>query len=125
APGGRRSRPSPGGLRAELPRTAMGAAGTAAVRVRELTGREIIDLASLQDAVSMGYRIAEVRSKHRRGNYQVDEFGFDRTWTEALIPLFRILYRRYWRGPTPGIQGGAGRGPGLPAPHPSRRPPPG
>lgn len=100
-------------LRAELPMTAMGATGTAAVRLRQLTGREIIDLASLQDVVSMGYHVAEVRRKHRGGAYEVDEFGFDRTWTEALVPLFRILYRRYWRVETTGIEVVPSHGPAL------------
>jgi 1-acyl-sn-glycerol-3-phosphate acyltransferase len=27
----------------------------------------------------------------------IDEFGFDREWTEALLPFFRFLYRDYWR----------------------------
>jgi 1-acyl-sn-glycerol-3-phosphate acyltransferase len=100
-------------LRAELPVTAMSATGTAAVRLRQLTGREIIDLASMQDAVAMGYHVVEVRRKHRGGDYQVDEFGFDRTWTEALIPLFRILYRRYWRVETTGIEVVPSHGPAL------------
>src|SRR5438445_4962136 len=69
--------------------------------------------ASLQDTVAMGYHVAEVRHKHRGGDYQVDEFGFDRTWTEALIPLFRILYRRYWRVETSGIEVVPSHGPAL------------
>src|SRR5438132_4426414 len=61
----------------------------------------------------MGYRVAEVRRKHRGGNYQVDEFGFDRTWTEALLPFFRILYRRYWRVETSGLEVVPSHGPAL------------
>ncbi len=31
------------------------------------------------------------------GDYQVDAFGFDQRFTEALIPLMRPLHRHYWR----------------------------
>jgi 1-acyl-sn-glycerol-3-phosphate acyltransferase len=100
-------------IREELPMAAMSATGSAAVRLRELTGREVIDLASLQDLVSLAYHVNEVREKHRGGAYDVDEFGFDRTWTEALVPIFRVLYRKYWRVETSGIEVLPSHGPAL------------
>jgi 1-acyl-sn-glycerol-3-phosphate acyltransferase len=90
-------------LRKELPVTAMGATGTLAMRLRDLTGRDVIDLESLQELVSLGYRAADVRRTHRDGRYDIDDFGFDRDFTNAVVPLFRLLYKRYWRVATTGI----------------------
>jgi 1-acyl-sn-glycerol-3-phosphate acyltransferase len=75
----------------------MGATGALALRLRELTGRDVIDLESLQEVISVYYRLAALREQHRNGVFDVDDFGFDRELTEALIPLFRVLSRRYWR----------------------------
>jgi 1-acyl-sn-glycerol-3-phosphate acyltransferase len=84
-------------LRRDLPATAMAATGALALRLRELTGRDIIDLESLQEVISVYYRLAALREQHRNGVYDVDDFGFDRELTEALMPLFRVVARRYWR----------------------------
>jgi 1-acyl-sn-glycerol-3-phosphate acyltransferase len=100
-------------LRTEVPMAAMSATGTAAVRLREITGRDVIDLESLQDLVSLAYHISEVRTEHRGGRHKVDEFGFDRTWTEALVPIFRVLYRRYWRVETSGMSVVPSHGPAM------------
>lgn len=100
-------------LRDEIPVRAMSATGTLAVRLRELTGRDLIDLESLQEVVSLAYRTSEVRSAHRKGRYQVDDFGFDREWTETLLPIFRLLYRRYWRVETTGVHVVPSTGPAL------------
>src|SRR6202140_622111 len=84
-------------MRKELPLTAMSATGTLAMRLHDLTGRDVLDLESLQELVALGYRAAEVRSAHKRGAYNVDDFGFDRDYTNALVPIFRLLYKKYWR----------------------------
>jgi 1-acyl-sn-glycerol-3-phosphate acyltransferase len=34
----------------------------------------------------------------------IDEFGFDREWTESLLPLFTFLYRDYWRVQVRGLE---------------------
>lgn len=34
----------------------------------------------------------------------VDEFGFDREWTESLLPFFRFLYHDYWRVQVRGLE---------------------
>jgi 1-acyl-sn-glycerol-3-phosphate acyltransferase len=96
-----------------LPANAMSATGTLAFRLRELTGRDVIDLESLQDLVSVGYRAADVRSAHRAGRYQLDDFGYDPDFTNTLIPLFRLLYRRYWRVTTTGLENVPRRGAAL------------
>ncbi|MEO8898903.1 MAG: lysophospholipid acyltransferase family protein [Candidatus Dormibacter sp.] len=84
-------------LRRDLPSTAMAATGALALRLRELTGRDVIDLESLQEVMSVYYRLAALREQHRNGVYDVDDFGFDPELTEALMPLFRVVARRYWR----------------------------
>ena len=68
-----------------------------ALRLRELTGRDLIDLKSLQELMSVYYRMAAVREEHANNRYDIDDFGFDREWTEALMPIFRVVARRYWR----------------------------
>lgn len=100
-------------LQKELPIKAMTATGALAMRLRDLTGREVIDLESLQEVMSLAYRVAEVRASHRKGKYDVDEFGFDREWTEALLPVFRLMYKRYWRVETTGVHVVPSTGPAL------------
>jgi 1-acyl-sn-glycerol-3-phosphate acyltransferase len=75
-----------------------------ALKLRDLTGRDVIDLESLQDVMSVYYRAAAVREQHRHREYDIDDFGFGREWTEAIIPLFRVIYRRYWRVETSGLE---------------------
>lgn len=91
-------------LRRDLPAVAMGATGALAIRLRELTGRDVIDLESLQDVISVYYRLAALREAHRSGQFDVDDFGFDRELTEAILPLFRIVARRYWRVEVDGLE---------------------
>ena len=91
-------------LSRELPATVMSATGSLAVRLQELTGRDVIDLESLQDLVSFAYRAVEVRNQHRQGAHEVDEFGFDGDFTNALVPLARLVYRRYWRVDASGLE---------------------
>jgi 1-acyl-sn-glycerol-3-phosphate acyltransferase len=91
-------------LRRDLPATAMTATGMLALRLRELTGRDVIDLESLQEVMSVYYRAAAVREQHKRGEFDIDEFGFDREWTEALMPIFRVIFRRYWRVECGGLE---------------------
>jgi 1-acyl-sn-glycerol-3-phosphate acyltransferase len=40
---------------------------------------------------------AQLAQRRRRGESAVDEFGFDREWTETLLPLVAWVYRRWWR----------------------------
>ena len=81
----------------------MTAVGQLALSLRSLTGRDVIDLESLQELMSFAYRAVEVRRQHGRLQYTLDDFGFDREWAEALLPIFRIVYRRYWRVDATGV----------------------
>ncbi|HET9050637.1 MAG TPA: lysophospholipid acyltransferase family protein [Candidatus Dormibacteraeota bacterium] len=40
----------------------------------------------------------------REGSDTVDEFGFDREWTEELLPFFAFLYRKWWRVEVRGLE---------------------
>jgi 1-acyl-sn-glycerol-3-phosphate acyltransferase len=44
---------------------------------------------------------------------EVDEFGFDRRFTEKLRPLFEFLYSLYWRVSATGVEGIPETGPAL------------
>lgn len=108
-----RTIPSLESLQQELPMQVMGAVGQLAISLRNLTGRDVIDLESLNQLLSFAYRAAEVRSQHSRLQYSVDDFGFDREWTEALLPLFTLIYRKYWRVDTTGVEHVPRRGAAL------------
>src|SRR5262249_8850557 len=71
-------------------------------RLREVTGREVIDMGRVMGLMQFVYRQQQLA---KRGfDYAVDEFGFDAEWTESLLPLFEVLYRDYWRIETTGIE---------------------
>jgi 1-acyl-sn-glycerol-3-phosphate acyltransferase len=73
-----------------------------AALLRQLTGREVIDLKALMDMAMFVYRQQKLA---RRGpDYEIDDFGFDREWTESLLPVFRWIYHRYWQVETTGIE---------------------
>ena len=97
----------------DLPATAMGATGMLALRLRELTGRDVIDLESIQELLSVYYRLAALREDRGSASFAIDEFGFDREWTEALMPLFRVVARRYWRVDVDGTENLPRRGGAL------------
>jgi 1-acyl-sn-glycerol-3-phosphate acyltransferase len=89
-------------LQRQAPMYALQAVGTLATRLRELTGREVIDLNKVMAVVQFIYQQRELA---RRGpNYAVDDFGFDPQWTEAFIGVFKALYRDYWRVETTGVE---------------------
>lgn len=60
------------------------------------------------DAVRAGLRFAaeqrRLAARPATGADTVDDFGFDREWTESLVPLFDLLYRRYWRVQVEGLE---------------------
>ena len=100
-------------LQRQLPNQAMMATGQLAMALRNLTGRDVIDLETLQDVMSLAYRAQAVRAAHARGEWAVDEFGFDRDWTEIIVPIARLLYRKYWRVETSGLENVPRRGGAL------------
>jgi 1-acyl-sn-glycerol-3-phosphate acyltransferase len=97
-------------LQRQAPMYAMEGLGELSTRLRNLTGRDVIDLNRLMQVVHFLYQQRELA---RRGaNYEVDEFGFDAEWTESLLAVFKVLYNHYWRVETTGIENvpAAGRG---------------
>src|SRR5258708_7772701 len=72
------------------------------LRLRQVTGREIIDMNRVMEFAQFMYKQQELA---RRGaNYEVDDFGFDPQWTESFLSVFMVLYRDYWRVETSGIE---------------------
>lgn len=49
-------------------------------------------------------RQAELANRRRLGEQTVDEFGFDAEWTETFLPLFRWVFRNWWRVRTIGLE---------------------
>ncbi|TMF38983.1 MAG: acyltransferase family protein [Chloroflexi bacterium] len=89
-------------LQRQAPMYALQAAASLSLRLRELTGREIIDMNRIVEVVQFIYQQRELA---RRGpNYAVDDFGFDPQWTESFIGVFKALYRDYWRVETTGVE---------------------
>ena len=89
-------------LQRKAPAYAVQGLSALSSRLREVTGRDLIDMNRLMNVAQFAYRQQMLA---RRGpHYSVDEFGFDPEWTESLLPLFEILYRDYWRIETTGIE---------------------
>ncbi|HKC18957.1 MAG TPA: lysophospholipid acyltransferase family protein [Candidatus Dormibacteraeota bacterium] len=89
-------------LQRRAPMYALQAIGEVSTRLRDLTGRDVIDMNRIMDAVQFMYQQRELA---RRGpNYAVDDFGFDPEWTESFLNVFKALYRDYWRVETLGVE---------------------
>src|SRR5450759_5941697 len=72
------------------------------VRLRQLTGRDVIDLNRVMEVAHFVYKQQQLA---RRGaDYEGDDFGFDPQWTESFLSVFTVLYRDYWRVETTGIE---------------------
>ena len=97
-------------LQRKAPMYALMGVSNLSTRLREVTGREVIDMERVMGLMQFVYRQQQLA---RRGTeFAVDEFGFDPEWTESLLPLFEVMYRDYWRIETTGIENvpAAGRG---------------
>src|SRR5213595_742823 len=81
---------------------ALQAVSALSVRLRELAGRDVIDLDRIMEVVQFVYQQRELA--HRGPNYAVDDFGFDPQFTESLLIAFKALYRDYWRVETTGVE---------------------
>ena len=89
-------------LQRQAPMYAMRGLSELSTRLREMTGRDVIDMNRLVEVVQFLYQQRELA---RRGaDYVVDDFGFDAEWTESFLVLFKALYRDYWRVETTGIE---------------------
>jgi len=89
-------------LRRQAPMYALQGLSSLSTRVRDLTGRDVIDVNRIMEAVQFVYQQRELA---RRGaSYAVDDFGFDPEWTESFLIAFKALYRDYWRVETTGVE---------------------
>jgi 1-acyl-sn-glycerol-3-phosphate acyltransferase len=89
-------------LQRQAPLLAFQGLGELSARLRQVTGRNVIDMGRVMEFAQFMYRQQELM---RRGaNYEVDEFGFDPQWTESFLSMFMVLYRDYWRVETTGIE---------------------
>lgn len=89
-------------LQRQAPMYALHGLSDLSTRLREMTGREVIDMNRLMEVAQFLYQQRELA---RRGaDYAVDDFGFDAEWTESFLVLFKALYRDYWRVETTGIE---------------------
>lgn len=89
-------------LQRNAPSYAMQGVVELSTRLRQMTGREVIDLNRVMELVQLAYQQGELLS--RGANYAVDDFGFDPQWTESFLSAFKVLYRDYWRVDTTGIE---------------------
>ncbi len=89
-------------LQRNAPSYAMQGLVELSARLRQVTGREVIDLNRVMELVQFAYQQRELAG--RGANYAVDDFGFDPQWTESFLAVFKVLYRDYWRVETTGIE---------------------
>ncbi len=89
-------------LQRQAPMYALQALSGLSTRLREITGREVLDMNRIMEVIQFIYQQRELA---RRGaHYAVDDFGFDAQWTESFITVFKSLYRDYWRVETVGVE---------------------
>ena len=89
-------------LQRQAPLLAFQGLGELSARLRQMTGRDVIDMNRMMEFAQFMYKQQQLM---RRGaNYEVDEFGFDPQWTESFLSVFMVLYRDYWRVETTGIE---------------------
>jgi 1-acyl-sn-glycerol-3-phosphate acyltransferase len=89
-------------LQRNAPIYAIQAVSELSTRLRDLCGRDVIDMNRIMEVIQFVYRQRELA---RRGpNYVVDDFGFDSQWTESFLMAFKVLYRDYWRVETTGVE---------------------
>lgn len=88
-------------LRGSLPGLAVLGA-TALRRAAAVNGRDVGGV--VRGVSSLLSRHAELATRRRRGETSVDEFGFDREWTETLVPISAWLYRNWWRVHAIGVE---------------------
>src|SRR6195256_5771530 len=89
-------------LQRRAPMYALQGLSELSMRLRQLTGHDVIDLNRVMEVVQFVYK---QQALAKRGpDYLVDEFGFDPQFTESFLPVFLALYRDYWRVETTGVQ---------------------
>ncbi|HWO44063.1 MAG TPA: hypothetical protein VNO87_00510, partial [Methylomirabilota bacterium] len=72
-------------MQRQAPMYAMQGINELSTRLREMTGRDVIDMNRLMEIAQFLYQQRELA---RRGaDYAVDDFGFDAEWTESFLVL--------------------------------------
>jgi 1-acyl-sn-glycerol-3-phosphate acyltransferase len=95
--------------RTEAEATLARAAGAEVERARrELVGGER-DRGAAETVIQLLGRLAQ----RSRGEYREDEWGFDEDFTRSVLPVFELLYERYWRVRAAGLENVPSRGPAL------------
>jgi len=89
-------------LQRQAPMYALQGLASLSTRLRELAGRDVIDMNRVMEVVQFIYQ--QRRLAQRGSNYAVDDFGFDPEWTETFLTVFKSLYRDYWRVETTGVE---------------------
>jgi 1-acyl-sn-glycerol-3-phosphate acyltransferase len=89
-------------LQRRAPMYAMRGLSELSARLKQVTGRDVIDLNRVMAVVQFAYKQRELAQ--RGPDYAVDDFGFDPQWTESFLSVFSVLYRDYWRVETTGIE---------------------
>jgi 1-acyl-sn-glycerol-3-phosphate acyltransferase len=89
-------------LQRQAPLYALQGVTELSARLKQLTGRDVIDLHRVMDFVQFVYKQRELAK--RGAEYAVDDFGFDAQWTESFLDAFVVLYRDYWRVETTGVE---------------------
>jgi 1-acyl-sn-glycerol-3-phosphate acyltransferase len=88
-------------VRRSLPGLAMLGAGA----LRRLASIDGGDVATAVRGLSrFAGQHAELARRRRAGETSVDELGFDREWTETLVPLAAWAYRNWWRVKAIGVE---------------------
>jgi 1-acyl-sn-glycerol-3-phosphate acyltransferase len=88
-------------LRRGLP----GLAALSATALRRLAAVDGTDVTrTVRGAADLVSRHAELAARRRHGETSVDDFGFDREWTETLVPLSAWVYRNWWRVRAIGVE---------------------
>ena len=89
-------------LRRQAPMLALQGLSSLSTRVRDLTGRDLIDMRRVMELAQFIYLQRELAK--RGANYEVDDFGFDPRWTESFLIMFKALDRDDWRVETTGVE---------------------
>lgn len=77
-------------------------------KVKKFVGEDLFDMDTwkgLWYMVSSSAQMqTEVIARRMRGEYETDEWGFDREYMETVRPFFEFLYRKYWRVTLSGVE---------------------
>ena len=89
-------------LRRNAPMYAIQGLSELSTRLRDVTGREVIDMNRVMGLMQFVYQQQQLAK--RGANFAVDDFGFDAEWTESFLPIFKAIYRDYWRVEVTGME---------------------